>query len=109
MERGAEATHLEQRGPGGSRLDGDRAVFLDGAVLEVGDRCFELLEGRPDASVRARVLCRRADRILPLGLGHRSSRGSRASRRPSPSRLKARTESVNAMPGKKSRWGAENT
>ncbi len=50
-----------------------------------------------------------AVRLRPARISHRRSyprplsRGSRASRRPSPSRLKASTVSMMAMPGKKTR------
>ena len=40
---------------------------------------------------------------------HRFSLGSRASRRPSPRRLKARTFHMMARPGKNTRWGAVKT
>jgi hypothetical protein len=85
MERGLEATHLEQRPvatlPPGLAGDG-RQDLLD----------HRLVEGRPEGVVAG-----------SRGAGHRLRRGSSASRRPSPSRLKPRTVSVIAIPGAKIR------
>ena len=89
LERGSQAPDLEDRPaiprPGRSACR-RRHDLLDGG----------LVEGRSEDLDRGRV-------------GHRLSRGSRASRRPSPSRLKAKTVSVRAMPGNRIRCGAVNS